>query len=215
MRDRKLEADIIALGEFIQLWVAFGDLLKQGEEKLASKDAGKEQEFMESKSLLARKYESIIGILEGQYSPDNKISSILSQSVSLSNIAASDMQSRKLENDWHVSYIFLNKRLGGLEGQRKELAKISTLGTIIVPKIRRGLIKIFVFVVLIAILTAGVYVGYRVFFVKTVAKSEVETNVPAQAAESIVEDKSIITNIKNILNQIADKLKKDEQGEIK
>jgi len=215
MRDRKLEADIIALGEFIQLWVAFGDLLKQGGEKLASKDAGKEQEFMESKSLLARKYESIIGILEGQYSPDNKISSILSQSVSLSNIAASDMQSRKLENDWHVSYIFLNKRLGGLEGQRKELAKISALGTIIMPKIKRGLIKFFIFVILIAVLTAGAYVGYRVFFVKTVAKSEVETNVPAQAAESIVEDKSIIANIKNMLNQIADKLKKDEQGEIK
>ena len=210
MRDRKLEADIIALGEFIQLWVAFGDLLKQGEEKLASKDAGKEQEFMESKSLLARKYESIIGILEGQYSPDNKISSILSQSVSLSNIAASDMQSRKLENDWHVSYIFLNKRLGGLEGQRKELAKISTLGTIIMPKIRRGLIKIFVFVVLIAILTAGAYIGYRVLFVKTVVvESGERTNVPEQAVDSVTEDTSIIANVRNALDRIAGKIKKD------
>ena len=215
MRDRKLEADIIALGEFIQLWVAFGDLLKQGEEKLASKDAGKEQEFMESKSLLARKYESIIGILEGQYSPDNKISSILSQSVSLSNIAASDMQSRKLENDWHVSYIFLNKRLGGLEGQRKELAKISALGTIIMPKIKRGLIKFFIFVILIAVLTAGAYVGYRVLFVKAVVEPKVKTNVPVQAAENVVENKPIITNIRNMLNKIADKIKKAEQSEIK
>jgi len=215
MRDRKLEADIIALGEFIQLWVAFGDLLKQGGEKLASKDAGKEQEFMESKSLLARKYESIIGILEGQYSPDNKISSILSQSVSLSNIAASDMQSRKLENDWHVSYIFLNKRLGGLEGQRKELAKISALGTIIMPKIKRGLIKFFIFVILIAVLTAGAYVGYRVLFVKAVVEPKVKTNVPVQAAENVVENKPIITNIRNMLNKIADKIKKAEQSEIK
>jgi len=215
VRDRKLEADIIALGEFIQLWVAFGDLLKQGEDKLASKDAGKEQEFMESKSLLARKYESIIGILEGQYSPDNKISSILSQSVSLSNIAASDMQSRKLENDWHVSYIFLNKRLGGLEGQRKELAKISALGTIIMPKIKRGLIKFFIFVILIAVLTAGAYVGYRVLFVKAVVEPKVKTNVPVQAAENVVENKPIITNIRNMLNKIADKIKKAEQSEIK
>ncbi len=203
MRDRKVEADIVALKEFIQLWVAFGDLLKQDRENLGTE---KEQEFMESKSLLARKYESISGILESQYSPDNKISSILSQSVSLSNIAASDMQSRKLENDWHVSYILLNKRLGGLEGQKEALAKISTLGTVIMPKIRRGLIKLFVFVVIIAILTAGAYVGYRVFFVKT--------NIPAESVESVVENKSI-TNIRNMLNQIADKLKKDEQSEIK
>ncbi|MDO9463757.1 MAG: hypothetical protein Q7J67_00410 [bacterium] len=215
MRDRKLEADIIALKEFIRLWVAFGDLLKQGGENLASKNAGKEQEFMESKSLLARKYESIIGILESQYSPDNKISSILSQSVSLSNIAASDMQSRKLGNDWHVSYIFLNKRLGGLEGKREELTKISTLGTIIMPKIRRWLIKLFIFVILIAILTAGAYVGYRVFFVKTVAEPEAKTNVPAQAVESVVEDKSIITNIRNMLDQISSRIKKDEQSKIK
>ena len=215
MRNRKLEADIIALGEFIQLWVAFGDLLKQGGEKLTSKDAGKEQEFMKSKTLLARKYESIIGILESQYSPDNKISNILSQSVSLSNISDSDIQSRKLENDWHVSYIFLNKRLGGLEGQRKELAKISTLGTIIMPKIRRGLIKLFIFVILIAILTAGAYVGYRVFFVKTAVEPEAKTNVPVQAVESVVEDKSIIANIKNMLNRIADRIKKDEQSKIK
>ncbi len=204
MRNRKVESDIIALKEFIQQWVAFGDLLKQDGENL---DAEKEQKFMGSKSLLARKYESISGILESQYSPDNKISSILSQSVSLSNIAASDMQSRKLENDWHVSYIFLNKRLGGLEGQKEELAKISTLGTVIIPKIRRGLIKLFVFVILIAVLTAGAYVGYRVFFVKT--------NLPTESVESIDEDKSIIANIRNMLNQIADKLKKDEQSKIK
>ena len=207
MRDRKIESDIIALKEFVQLWVAFGDLLKQGRENL---DAEKEPEFMESKSLLARKYESISGILESKYSPDNKISSILSQSVSLSNIAASDMQSRKLENDWHVSYIFLNKRLGGLEGKREELAKISTLGTIIIPKIKRRLIKLFIFVILIAILTAGAYVGYRVFFVKTAVEPEVKTNVPVQAAENVVENKTIITNIKNMLNKIADKIKKDE-----
>jgi len=212
VRDKKLESDIIDLKEFIRLWVTFGEFLKQGEENL---NAQKEQEFMEAKSLLARKYESVSGVLEGQYSPDNKISSILSQSVSLNNIASSDMQSRKLENDWHVSYIFLNKRLGGLEGQKEQLAKISTLGTIIIPKIRRGLIKLFIFVVLIAILTAGAYIGYRVLFVKAVVEPEVKTNVSVQAAENVVENKTIITNIRNILNEIADKIKKDEQSEIK
>ncbi|MBU0478682.1 hypothetical protein KKC91_08955 [bacterium] len=215
MRDRKLEADIIALKGFIQLWVAFGDLLKQGGENLTSVNPVKEQEFMESKSLLARKYESIGNILERQYSPDNKISSILSQSVSLSNIAASDMQSRKLGNDWHVSYIFLNKRLGGLEGQKEALSKISKIGTVIIPKIRKGLIKLFIFAILIAVLTAGAYVGYRVFFVKTVAEPKAKTNVPAQAAGSVVEDKSIIANIRNMLDQISSRIKKEEQSKIK
>ena len=212
MRNKKVESDIVDLKEFIQLWVAFGELLKQGGENL---NAEKEQKFMEAKSLLARKYESISGVLESQYSPDNKISSILSQSVSLNNIASSDMQSRKLGNDWHVSYIFLNKRLGGLEGKREELAKISTLGTVIIPKIRRSLIKFFIFVILIAILTVGSYIGYRVFFVKTAVEPEVKTNVPVQAAENVVENKTIITNIRNMLNKIADKIKKDEQSEIK
>ena len=84
MRDKKVESDIVDLKEFIQLWVAFGDFLKQGGENLG---AEKEQAFMESKSLLARKYESISGILESQYSTDNKVSSILSKSVSLNNIS--------------------------------------------------------------------------------------------------------------------------------
>ena len=210
MRDRKVEADIVALKEFIQLWITFGDFLKQSGEKLASIDAGKKQEFMESKSLLARKYESISGVIEKQYSPDNKISNILSQSVSLDNIAASDMQSRKLENDWHVSYIFLNKRLGGLEGKRDDLAKVSTLMTVIIPKIKRKLIKLSIFVILAAILTAGAYIGYRVLFVKTVVvESGEKTNVPEQAVDSVVENTSIIANIRNTLDRIADKIKKD------
>ena len=210
MRDIKVEADIIALKEFIQLWITFGDFLKQSGEKLASIDAGKKQEFMESKSLLARKYESISSVIEKQYSPDNKISNILSQSVSLDNIAASDMQSRKLENDWHVSYIFLNKRLGGLEGKRDDLAKVSTLMTVIIPKIKRKLIKLSIFVILAAILTAGAYIGYRVLFVKTVVvESGEKTNVSEQAVDSVVENTSIIANIRNVLDRIADKIKKN------
>ncbi len=209
MRDRKVEADIVALKEFIQLWITFGNFLKQGGEKLASIDTEKTQEFMESKSHLARKYESISGVLEKQYSPDNKISSILSQSVSLSNIADSDMQCRKLENDWHVSYILLNKRLGGLEGKRDELAKISMLMTVIIPKIRRKLIKLSVVLILAVILTAGAYIGYRVLFVKTVVVTGERTNVPVQAADGVIEDTSIIANIRNVLDRIADKIKKD------
>ncbi|MCK5595612.1 hypothetical protein KAI19_05485, partial [bacterium] len=170
----------------------------------------KKQGFMESKSHLARKYESISGVLEKQYSPDNKISSILSQSVSLSNLAASDMQSRKLENDWHVSYIFLNKRLGGLEGKRDDLAKISMLTTVIIPKIKRSLIKFFIVVILAAILTAGAYIGYRVLFVKTVVvEPDERTNVQGQAEDSVVEDASIIANVRNALDRIADKIKKN------
>jgi len=51
--------------------------------------------------------------------------------------------------------------------------------------------------------------------VKAVVEPEVKTNVPVQAAENVVENKTIITNIRNILNEIADKIKKDEQSEIK
>ena len=209
MRDRKVEADIVALKEFIQMWITFGNFLKQGEKKLASIDAGKTQEFMESKSHLARRYESISSVLEKQYSPDNKISSILSQSVSLSNIAASELQSRKLENDWHVSYIFLNKRLGGLEGKRDDLAKISMLTTVIIPKIRRRLIKLSIVLILAVILTAGAYIGYRVLFVKTVVVTDERTNVPVQAEDNVIEDTSIIANIRNVLDRIADKIKRN------
>ena len=51
-------------------------------------------------------------------------------------------------------------------------------------------------------------------FVKTAVEPEAKTNVPAQA-ESVIEDKNIITNIRNMLNKIADKIKKNEQSEIK
>jgi len=122
MINKKLEADIKELQGFIDLWVSFKDQFHAAcQNKETTPDA--EKKFLETKSLIARKYEAIN---QSFNNPDEKALRIISQVVSLdSAIKISDMQIDKVENDWHTSYINFNKLLGTLESTREELARVN------------------------------------------------------------------------------------------
>lgn len=122
MKDRKLERDIKDIKEFIDLWVSFKDQFHSASQK-EHISPEEEKKFLETKSLIARKYETVARIFD---TPDDKAMDIVAQVVSLDSAAKmSEMQLKKLENDWHFSYINFNKLLGSLENTREELAKIS------------------------------------------------------------------------------------------
>ena len=128
MRDKGLELKIKWLKEFMQLWIKFHDMYKNA----VSRDTispEEEKAFLETKSLIARKYQALKDSLEIGSSYDDKTFDVISQVLSLKGVAAiSDLSLHKIENDWHNSYIQLNKLLGELEGKQDALRKVSWLG---------------------------------------------------------------------------------------
>lgn len=160
MRDRKLERKIEALKEFIQEWIGFRDFLKEAlKDKTIS--AEKEKEFLEIKSLIARKHQGLAQVLEAEMvlSFNEELMDIVSHAVSLESMAGtSDIQFRKIENDWHLSYINLNKLLGRLETEKDQLAKISGVKVSLsrfvegVRRLCRGGVKLVLVLVLLGII---------------------------------------------------------------
>jgi hypothetical protein len=128
MVNRELEIKIKKLKEFMQLWIKFHDMYKDAlsRETIAPDE---ENTFLETKSLIARKYQALRDQLEIGASYEDKTFDVVSQLLSLKSVAAiSDLSLNKIENDWHNSYILLNKILGELEGQQEALRKVSRIG---------------------------------------------------------------------------------------
>lgn len=125
MIDRNLEKKIKDTKEFIELWRKFHNLYKSALEK-ASISPEEEDAFLETKSLIARRYQALTDSLKLSLAREDRTFDVISQVLSLKSVSSiSDVQMRSIEGDWHKSYITLNKILGGLENKRGELAKIN------------------------------------------------------------------------------------------
>ena len=125
MIDKNLEARIKQLKEFIDLWASFYELYKRaaGQQTFTEDE---EKNFLELKSNLARKYQGLMDALGIKPTAEDRTFDVISQVMSLKSIATtSPLQMEKMENDWHNSYITLNKIMGSLENRRESLAKIS------------------------------------------------------------------------------------------
>ena len=128
MVDKELELKIKRVKEFMQLWIKFHDLYKSSinRDTVSPED---EKNFLETKSLIARKYQALKDLVGITSSYDDRTFDVVSQVLSLKGVAAiSDLSLNKIENDWHNSYIQLNKLLGELEGRQDNLRKVSRIG---------------------------------------------------------------------------------------
>jgi len=125
MIDKNLEARMKQLNEFIELWKTFYELYKRALEQQSFTD-DEERNFLELKSSLARKYQGIMDSLGIKPTAEDRTFDVISQVMSLKSInMLSPLQMEKMENDWHNSYITLNKILGSLENKKNELAKVN------------------------------------------------------------------------------------------
>lgn len=125
MIDRNLESKVKHLKDFMQLWLKFHDMYKSAinRETITPEE---ENAFLETKSLIARRYQALKDYLGMNSSYDDRTFDVISQILSLKSVAAtSDLSLHKIENDWHTSYIVLNKLLGELEGRQESLRKVS------------------------------------------------------------------------------------------
>ena len=127
MKDKDIESKIKHLKEFTQLWTKFHDMYKNAisRETISPED---EKNFLETGSLIARKYQALKDFLGIEPSYENRTYDVISQILSLKSVAAiSDVSLGKIESDWHSSYIILNGLLGEFEEQQESLSKVSRL----------------------------------------------------------------------------------------
>ncbi len=152
MIDRELELQIKRLKEFMQLWVKFHDMYKNA---LSRETISPEEEstFLDTESLITRKYQALKDYLGIDSSYEDKTFDVISQVLSLKSVAAiSDISLHKIENDWHNSYILLNKLLGELEGKQEALRRVSRFGLRMNNLFSSSITKlIFVIIIILAV----------------------------------------------------------------
>ncbi|RKY37513.1 MAG: hypothetical protein DRP78_00835 [Candidatus Omnitrophota bacterium] len=125
MIDKALEDKIMRLKEFVSLWESFYTLFKDAINKKSFQEK-EEQNFLELKSNIARKYQSLMDSLGIKPTAEDRTFDVISQIMSLKNMVnLSPLQLEKVENDWHNSYITFNKILGTLDNKKIELGKVN------------------------------------------------------------------------------------------
>ncbi|MCM8814013.1 MAG: hypothetical protein NC924_08810 [Candidatus Omnitrophica bacterium] len=153
MIDRTLEEKIKQVKEFIDLWASFYNTYKKAAGQPSFTDE-EEKNFLELKSTLARKYQAMMDSMGLKPTAEDRTFDVISQVMSLKSIPnLSPLQIEKLENDWHNSYITLNKIMGSLENKRNELAKVNVLG----KQMSKLLMNPFVTLLLLLFLISGIY----------------------------------------------------------
>ncbi|MDD5745943.1 MAG: hypothetical protein PHO30_01630 [Candidatus Omnitrophica bacterium] len=160
MIDKALENRIKKVNEFIQLWASFYEKYKHANNQQVFTEED-EKSFLELKSSLARKYQGLMDSLGLKPTAEDRTFDVISQVMSLKSIAMlSPLQMEKLENDWHHSYITLNKVMGSLENQKQELGKINVFE----QRCKRILTNPFVALALIIIAISFIYYVLKNFF---------------------------------------------------
>jgi hypothetical protein len=160
MIDKMLESRIKQVNDFIQLWASFYELYKRASSQQTFIDE-EEKNFLELKSSLARKYQGLTDSLGIKPTAEDRTFDVIAQVMSLKSITTlSPLQMEKLENDWHHSYITLNKIMGSLENKKQELAKINVLGR----GCKRLLMNPFFALMLIILVVSFIYYFIKNFF---------------------------------------------------
>ena len=160
MIDKNLEARIKQLTEFVDLWKSFYELYKRASDQQNFTE-DEEKNFLELKSSLARKYQALMDSLGIKPTAEDRTFDVISQVMSLKSISIlSPLQMEKLENDWHNSYITLNKILGSLENRKNDLAKIN----VFTQACKRTLTNPFFALFLIMMLISIIYFVVKNFF---------------------------------------------------
>ncbi|MBI4844875.1 MAG: hypothetical protein HY810_00085 [Candidatus Omnitrophica bacterium] len=150
MLDKNLQNRIKQVNDFVELWASFYELYKRATNQSTFSEQ-EEKSFLELKSNLARKYQALMDSLGIKPTAEDRTFDVISQVMSLKNInTLSPLQMEKLENDWHNSYITLNKILGSLENKKNELAKINSVSLFLKRVLGNPIITLILLVIIIS-----------------------------------------------------------------
>ena len=198
MRDKVLQRRIGNLQELIELWGNFREMI-DAVKKGASFDDENNREFLNVKSSIARKFQAVADGFEKRTFPEDEITDVLSQVVSLEQVKKmSSFTGDQFENTWHRVYIAMNKILGHLENERDALMRVSWLGFGMGKMLKS---KLFIFLVIIGFISGAVFMGYRFYTQKVRPAFEVseegeKTEAQTELVKLLREARKFITGLR-------------------
>src|ERR1043166_568481 len=128
MRDKQLEKNIQKLETFLETWKQFNQYLQRAfrGETFTDED---EDAFLDMKITIAQEYESDRQALGPDVEKDEKALRTLLDAPSLRSIRdSSEGMARRVEAEWHTTFIKLQTAMGRLKARRIQLASVSTIG---------------------------------------------------------------------------------------
>lgn len=125
MIDPAVERQYSDSKELLGLWRTFHDFFVMGV-KGESITPEKEAQFLEIKSRIAMLHDSFMDALTHDANIGQEVLNIISRAITLKHLGKqSTADIKKMEIEWHESYLLLNETIGALEDKRSELAKIN------------------------------------------------------------------------------------------
>lgn len=125
MIDPAVERQYSDSKELLALWRTFHDFFVMGVkgENLTSE---KEAQFLEIKSKIAMLHDSFMDALSHDQNIGQEVLNIISRAITLKHLSKqSQADIKKMEIEWHESYLLLNETIGALEDKRNELSKVN------------------------------------------------------------------------------------------
>lgn len=113
-----LDRNVQLCREFMNDWLLFNQILSAYPSPGVNK-AQLENEFLKIKSKLAREHKVLRENLKADYQIEGNTMNIVSGATNLESIySQSEVAVKKLQNEWHRSFISINETLGGLEDKK-------------------------------------------------------------------------------------------------
>ena len=162
-----LERSIQLTREFMNDWLLFNQILSAYPSPGVNK-AQLENQFLKIKSKLAREHQVLRESLGADYKFDANTMNIVSGATNLESIySQSEVAIKKLQNEWHRSFISINETLGALEDKkmRAEAGENVIVGNMINQPMRQGMSKgtkqaLIVIAIIIAVIVIASATGY-------------------------------------------------------
>ncbi len=125
MIDPAVERQYSDTKELLALWNTFHQFFtmgKSGQEITPEK----ENQFLEIKSRIAMLHDSFMDALTANQNVGQEVLSIITRAITLKHLGRlSTADVKKMEMDWHESYLLLNDTIAALEHKREELSQIN------------------------------------------------------------------------------------------
>jgi hypothetical protein len=125
MIDSAVERQYSDSKELLALWRVFHDFFVMGV-KGDNLTPEKEAQFLELKSKIAMLHDSFMEALTHDQNIGQEVLNIVSRAITLKHLSkqsAADI--KKMEIEWHESYLLLNETIGSLEDKRNELSNVN------------------------------------------------------------------------------------------
>ncbi len=152
MRDKEIDLRYNTLERIIEQWNNLRDIYRKiyNEKKLGPEE---ENAFLKTKEFLAKHYYLVQQLVKEYNAGEERIDIVLAALISVDTIPQiSELQIKKIDNDWHITYLSMNRVMGILESKKDKLAHTSAVGLFLKKIFLNPFLNLLVLIVVIIVL---------------------------------------------------------------